>query len=131
MSAEKAHGDRMRQVCSGVMRRDILRNGGFVENYLCENNLILEMLSGISTDPGYVNKRELIHNIESINNTSNGSKREDLIIIHCLIHQKYLCSQVLSMYNHVMQVVIKNSELHWITSDFESTIQGVHERIIF
>lgn len=84
-----------------------------VENCLCENNLDLEILSGISTDgaPAMIGKEKgaiklLIDKIESNNKTSNRSKREDVIIIHCLIHQQNLCAQVLSM-DHVMQVVIK------------------------
>jgi len=84
-----------------------------VENSLCENNLDLEIISGISTDgaPAMVGKEKgaiklLIDKIESTRKTNNFWKRDDLFIIHCLIHQQNLCSQVLSM-NHVMQVVIK------------------------
>ncbi|KAL4131458.1 hypothetical protein QTP88_008769 [Uroleucon formosanum] len=84
-----------------------------VENSLCENNLDLEIISGISTDgaPAMVGKEKgaiklLIDRIESTRKTNNFWKRDDLFIIHCLIHQQNLCSQVLSM-NHVMQVVIK------------------------
>jgi len=84
-----------------------------IENCLCENSLDLENLSGISTDgaPAMIGKEKgaiklLIDKIESNNKSSNGTKRDDLIIIHCLIHQQNLCAKVLSM-NHVMQVVIK------------------------
>lgn len=82
-----------------------------IENCLGENNLDLEILSGISTDGAPVIGKEksyklLIDKIESNNKNSNRSKREDLIIIHGLIHQQNLCARVLSM-NHVMQVVIK------------------------
>ncbi|CAI6372283.1 unnamed protein product [Macrosiphum euphorbiae] len=78
-----------------------------------ENNLDLEIISGISTDgaPAMVGKEKgaiklLIDKIESTRKTNNFWKRDDLFIIHCLIHQQNLCSQVLSM-NHVMQVVIE------------------------
>lgn len=84
-----------------------------VENCLCENNLDLEKLSGISTDgaPAMIGKEKgaiklLFDKMESNCKTRNCSKREDLIVIHCLIHQQNLCAQVLSM-DHVMQVVIK------------------------
>jgi len=73
----------------------------------------LEILSGVSTDgaPAMVGKEKLtikllIDKIESTNENNKCWKRDDLFIIHCLIHQKNLCSQVLWM-NHVMQVVIK------------------------
>jgi hypothetical protein len=84
-----------------------------VENSICENNLDLEIISGISTDgaPAMVGKEKgaiklLIDKVESTRKTNNFWKRDDLFIIHCLIHQQNLCSQVLSI-NHVLQVVIK------------------------
>jgi len=73
-----------------------------VENSLCENNLDLEIISEISTNgaPAMVGKEKaaiklLINKIESTRKTNHFWKREDLFIIHCLIHQQNLCSQVL------------------------------------
>lgn len=80
------------------------------ENCLSENNLGLEILFEISTDgvSAMVGKEKgaiklLINKMESNNQIMN-CKRDDLFIIHYLIHQQNLCSQVLSM-NHVMQVM--------------------------
>lgn len=65
-----------------------------VDKCLSENNLGLEFLSGISTDgaPAMVGKEKgaiklLIDKIESKNKTNNCCNRDDLFIIHCLIHQ--------------------------------------------
>jgi len=83
-----------------------------VENGLCKNNLDLEIISGILTNgaPAMDGKekgaKQLLIEVEFIRKTNNFWKRDDLFIIHCLIYQQNLCSQVLSM-NHVMQVVIK------------------------
>jgi len=83
-----------------------------VENCLRENNLDLNILSGISTDvvPAMIGKEKEaiqlpIDKIESNNKTHNCCKRDDLFIIHCLIHLQNLCVRILSM-NHVMQVVM-------------------------
>lgn len=99
------------------------------ENCVCEYNLNLDILSGISTDgaPAMVGKEKgaiklLIDKIETTNKTNNGWKRDDLFIIHCLIHQQNQCAQVLSM-NHVNSASShKSSELHSITCTSAPTI---------
>jgi len=66
--------------------------GEDVENSLCENNLDLEFISGISTDgaPAVVGKEKgaiklLIDKIESTRKTNDFWKRDDLFIIHNFI----------------------------------------------
>lgn len=72
-----------------------------------------EIISSISTDgaaSAVIGKEKgviklLTNKIESDNKTNNSCKRDGLIMIHCIIHQKNLCSQGFSI-NHVTEVVI-------------------------
>lgn len=84
-----------------------------VKTCLGENNLMPELLSGICTDgaPSMIGKGKgaiklIIDDIETNHGNDNCFKRDDVIIIHCLIHQQNLCAKVLSM-DHVMNIVVK------------------------
>jgi len=86
-----------------------------------------EILFGISTDgaPAMIGKEKgaiilLIDKIETNNKTHNCCKRDDLFIIHCLIHQQNLCPSIIDETCYTSSH--KNSELHSFTCTSSPTI---------
>jgi len=80
----------------------------------------LEILSRISIDgaPAMIGKEKgviklLIDKIESNNKIHNCCKRDDLFVIHCLIHQRNLCLSIIDELCYASSH--KNSELYSIT----------------
>lgn len=78
-----------------------------VKKCLSDNGLDLETLSGLTTDgaAAMTGKNKGVVKL-IMNEMESRSIKNNLFVIHCLIHQQNLCAQVLSM-NHVMSVVVK------------------------
>ncbi|XP_029656292.1 general transcription factor II-I repeat domain-containing protein 2B-like [Octopus sinensis] len=74
---------------------------------LSDNGANLETLAGLTTDgaPAMIGRNKGVVKL-IMDEMESRSIKNDLFVIHCLIHQHNLCAQVLSM-NHVMSVVVR------------------------